>query len=139
MGQIIGIDASIAIYFLQRTSQFFIPAKKLFSLVEEGKLHGVFSVIGMIEVLTGPKKMNQPALAAQYKTALSQFPHLIIAPVSEAVVESASQLRAKYGIKTPDAIHIATAICHNAAAFISEDKQLLQVTEIPVRTLAKYI
>jgi predicted nucleic acid-binding protein len=35
---------------------------------------------------------------------------LILAEVSAAVIETATELRARYNLKTPDALHYATAI-----------------------------
>jgi predicted nucleic acid-binding protein len=39
-------------------------------------------------------------------------------------------LRAKYGLHTPDALHIATAIELNCDALLTSDRKWQQVTEI---------
>ena len=41
-------------------------------------------------------------------------------------------LRAKYSLKTPDSIHLATAIMTKATAFLTGDKALARVVEVPV-------
>jgi predicted nucleic acid-binding protein len=47
----------------------------------------------------------------------------------------ASDLRAKYGIKTPDAIQIATTIYGGSRSFITNDDLLKKVKEVKVLLL----
>ncbi|HEX4606705.1 MAG TPA: PIN domain-containing protein [Urbifossiella sp.] len=57
--------------------------------------------------------------------------------VSPAVVEKATDLRARLNVKTPDAIHLASAILARAAAFLTGDLGLTRTrcTEIPIEVL----
>ena len=55
--------------------------------------------------------------------------------VSEAVVEGATELRAKYNLETPDAIHLATAIAVGATVFLTGDRALARCAEVPVEVL----
>jgi len=103
--------------------------------VEQGEAEAVFSSIGIIEILTGPKKLGRHDLAAQYKEHLAHFPHLTIAGINETIVDTASDLRARYGITTPDAIHIATALDFGAEKFFTNDKALRKIKEIPVELI----
>jgi len=48
---------------------------------------------------------------------------------------TSSDLRAKYVIKTPDAIQIATTICGGSKSFITNDESLKKVEEIRVLLL----
>lgn len=56
------------------------------------------------------------------------------------IAEKAADLRAKYGdsgLKIPDAIQLATAICYDAQLFLTNDKRLkkLQQKEIKIITV----
>ena len=110
-------------------------AEDVLNRVEEGTYEAVFSSIGIIEILTGPKKASQHELAAQYKYDLIRFPHLTIMGINERIVDIASDLRARYGIATPDAIHMATAIDFGAEKFFTNNKILRKVKEISVEIL----
>jgi len=55
--------------------------------------------------------------------------------VVEDIAEQAAELRAEYGIKTPDAIQIATGIFGGAAIFLTNDGKLEKVDEIEVIVL----
>ncbi len=132
MGQKIGIDTVVVIYLLEEHPQYLSYAENLFKNIQNGQIEAVFSAIGLIELLTGVKRRNRYDLAFSYRTLLETFPHLSIKGISEQIVEDASELRAKYGMSTPDAIHIATAIDFSADTFITNDKKLRMVKEIAV-------
>ena len=128
----IGIDTPIIIYLLEAHPKFLPRARTLFDDIEGGKYTAVFSSIGMIELLTGAKKQKRLDLAADYRELLGQFPNLTIVGINEQIVEHASDLRAKYALATPDAIHLATAIDFGAKRFITNDRRLKKVKEIVV-------
>lgn len=132
----IGIDASVFIYLFEDKGVLGASAAKWLSRVEEGKVSGIFSALGLIEILTGPKKTDQNELVRQYKSYITKFPNLDIVGLNEDIVDLSSDLRATYSLTTPDAIHIASAICGGADAFVTNDKALMKVKEIAVTLLA---
>jgi predicted nucleic acid-binding protein len=135
MGQKIGLDTSFWIYFLEENPKYVHKIRSFVDAIEAGRIEAVFSSIGLIEVLTGPKRAGNFELAGQYRELLARFPNLTIGGMNESIVEIASNLRAAYGISTPDAIHIATAINAGAQKFITNDKGLKRVKEILVELL----
>lgn len=137
MGKKIAIDTSILIYLLEKHPRYFLSAKRLLSRVQKGDVTAVFSIIGMIEILTGVKQKGRDDLANSYRQLFGNFPHFDIYTLTEQTVEIASDLRARYQLKTPDAIHLATAIEHQAKIFYTNDKALEKVTEIRVQRIEK--
>ncbi len=135
MEKIIALDTSLFIYLFEENPAYLAPSAKVLHAIESGKYKGVFSVIGMIEILTGPKKKGRANIAAEYEYRLRKFPNLSIIGINERIVWLSSDLRAKYSITTPDAIHIATAIDAGAKKFITNDKALKKVREITVEML----
>ena len=57
-------------------------------------------------------------------------------PVLTNVLERAIGVRARHGLKTPDAIHAATALEFETAAFYKNDPGFLRVKDLPVQLLA---
>ncbi|MCR4314115.1 MAG: PIN domain-containing protein [Candidatus Uhrbacteria bacterium] len=135
MGRLIGLDTSVLIYLLEEHPRYGESARKLLSKIERGSMQGVFSILGMVELLTGVKKQKRPDLAQDYKLLLSRLPHLDIYGIDERMVDIASDLRAAYGIRTPDAIHLATSIAKQASLFVTNDRALKKVKEIKVVSL----
>ncbi len=65
------------------------------------------------------------------------FSHVIdtIIPISRPVVDRATDLRARYAFKTPDALHLAAAIEDGCEVFFTNDRRLSRCTEIEVDTV----
>lgn len=135
MAKKIGIDTSVWIYALEEHPKFASLATEVLARIESGKLMACFSAIGMIELLTGPKLLGEKEIAVKYRQLLASFPNLQIVGLNENIVDIASSLRAKYGVRTPDAIHLATAIDFGATSFTTNDKTLVKVREIKVKVL----
>lgn len=132
MERLIGLDTSVLIYLLEDHPLLADPAERIFRRIRDGGWWGVFSHIGMVELLTGVKKRKRPDLVNRYRELLLSIQHLYLRGTTLPIVEIASNLRATYNIKTADAIHIATSIASGADLFVTYDKRLTAIREIPV-------
>ena len=56
-------------------------------------------------------------------------------PVTSRIAESAADLRARYNLRTPDALHVAAGIDARCDAFLTNDTGIKRVTEIAVLVL----
>ncbi len=137
MGQVIALDTSVFIYHLEKRAPFEAIVSKLLSSIESGDSFGVFASIGVLELLVRPKKLGQASLVREYKELIATFPHLFLINLDEAIIEKSAELRAHYGIKTPDAIHIATAIVSGANFFVTNDRRLKKVKEMKIKLLSE--
>lgn len=70
-----------------------------------------------------------------YRNLLLATPGIVSRIVDSAVATTAAALRARYGLKTPDALQVATALTENCEAFLTGDKGLRRVTELRVLVL----
>jgi|GEM_PF-1293550 len=84
------------------------------------------------EVLTKPLKDGNVGLADQYLAFISTFPNLGLREIDQNVAFLAAKLRARYGIKTPEALFLATAMEEKAEAFITNDVRLLGIENIEI-------
>jgi predicted nucleic acid-binding protein len=134
-GQKIALDTNLFIYLIEKNSNYFSTVKSLFDRIQKGQLIGVTSSLIYTEVLSNPLKEGNTTIADKYNILLATFPNLIIKDVDKDIAIISAKLRAKYKIKTPDAIFIATGIAENANTFITNDDQLKNIEEIKITLL----
>lgn len=118
-----GVDSMVLIYHFEENAEFGQAAAELLRAAEEGRCRLVMSVLGRLEVLVAPKRHGRDDLCRRYRDLFDGFPNLFVAAVDDRIVERASDLRAVHDLRTPDAIHLATALEHGADAFVTEDRR----------------
>ena len=133
------LDTAPLIYFIEPSSKFQNELLKAFELNNYGKLLFQTFVLTLLEVLVQPIKLGRKDLVDQYSQILMNSSHIEIFNIDIGVAKKAAELRAKYCIKTPDSIQIATGIIHGSEVFLTNDKDLMRITEITVLTLGGVI
>lgn len=128
-GSTVLVDTAPWIYLFEDHPQFAPRFIGLFEAAERGQLQLALTPITVAEVLTGPFKAGQTALAKRYEAALGQFR---VVGLSVSIASLAAQLRAQYGLKLPDAIQLASALDMGADAFITHDRDFARVQGMPV-------
>jgi predicted nucleic acid-binding protein len=129
--RLIGLDTSLFIYFVEAHAEFGPPAAHVFKEVEAG-LTAVTSTLTLLELLVVPFRDGNEQLQDDYLDLFGHFPNLQVKPVDLAVASIAARLRADYGIRTADAIQLATALGAGATAFVTNDRALSRVKGIEV-------
>jgi len=119
----------VFIYHLQDHPTYASLTQTIFEAWENGRNSGVTSVITVLEVLVKPKREGNLEAARDYQELLTTYPNLRILDVDLAVAGLAADLRAKYLIRTPDALQIAAVLHAGASGFITNDERLKQVSE----------
>jgi predicted nucleic acid-binding protein len=94
----------------------------------------VTSRLTRLECRSKPLRAGDTATLAQFDVFFAGV-ELVVAEVSPAVVERATELRARYNLKTPDALHYATAVEVGATVFLTGDRGLSRCSEVPVEVL----
>ena len=126
----VGADTMVFIYHLQDHPTYAPLTQGIFEAWEEGRNFGITSVITVLEILVKPRREGNLDAARDYQELLTTYPNLHILDVDLAVAVLAADLRAKYAIRTPDALQIAAALHAGASGFITNDEQLKQVAEV---------
>jgi predicted nucleic acid-binding protein len=107
----------------------------IIAVIEDRPIEAVSSVITLTEVLTHPFKLGNVRLAQEYRDILLHSGGFRLLPVTAQLAESAANLRARYNLRTPDALHVAASIDARCDAFLTNDKGVKRVTEINVLVL----
>lgn len=128
------LDANVVIRLLEGNSATRAPLE---SRLLPFRGHGRFiqtSRLTRLECRTKPLRENDQPLLALYDAFFASN-ELELIELSSAVVEKATELRATLNVKTPDALHLASAMVAGATAFLTGDRSLSQCAEIPVEVL----
>lgn len=96
-----------------------------------GSVAGIGSVLLIPELLTKPMREGADAEVQALAALLGR---LELRPTDEATAELATALGAGYGLRAPDAVHLATAVAAGADRFITNNSSdfTKSVTEIEV-------
>src|SRR3989338_2582930 len=130
----ISLDSNIILYYLHQDKNF---GKQSFDLLAAIKnKNKVISTLIYAESFVYIFEQNDESLEKKQLRALEKIPKLQIVAPTKKICLLAAQLRAAYRLKTPDAIHLATAIDSDCDIFITNDDNLKKVQEINVLTLA---
>lgn len=94
----------------------------------------VTSLFTRLECLVAPRRAGNQLLLSAYETFFGGG-SVEIVQVSLAVIDLATELRATYGFRSPDAVHLASAVHAGANRFLTADARLQRCAEIPVEVL----
>lgn len=128
-GSLVLVDSAPIIYTLEANAEFADRFAPLFERQAQGDIVFAVSTVTIAEVLTGPLKAGEEALAKRYRAVFEAWQ---VVELSCDIAETAARLRGKYGLKLPDAIQAASALAINADALITHDRDFSKVRGLRV-------
>jgi len=129
------IETAPFIYFIETHPTYIKRMNTVIEAVENNPIEAFSSVITLTEVLNQPLKMGNEMLAQAYRDILINSGGYQLIPVNTIIAEAAADLRARYSLRTPDALHVASAINAACDAFLTNDMSIKRVTELPILSL----
>lgn len=129
------LDTDALIYSVEKITPYAALLQPLWDAAAQGAFQVISSDLALLEVLVKPLQLGDTVLAQLYRDLLTASQETRLLPISRAVIEEAARLRATMGIKTPDAIHAASAIAEGVALFVSNDPVYRRVPGLPVTIL----
>jgi predicted nucleic acid-binding protein len=95
------------------------------------------SELSVLEVLVKPLRVQNASLQGLFLGTLYHTPGLSCIPMSRQILEAAAQVRATSGLKTPDAIHAATALIEGCTLFVTNDVAFRRIHGLNVALLSE--
>jgi predicted nucleic acid-binding protein len=92
-----------------------------------------------MELTVRPWQLERPDVARAYEDALTQFPHLTLADVTRDVARQTAQLRVQYNLRPADALHVTTALAHDATVFVTNDQGFARLDTLHVALLSDFV
>ena len=130
--RLVALDTSVWIYHFEGSTAYGQAADSVLEAIAQGRIGAVASELVLLELLVAPLKKGAQDVADEIELALLHFPHLQLAPVTRSVLVRAAEVRARYGLRTPDAIMVATAVESGATLAVTNDDAWRKVEEIKI-------
>lgn len=113
------LDTCVIIYLIEHAAPFSDQTRRFLVANDDAVL--CVSPLVRLEAMVKPVREENKQLVADYQDFLSAQNWLSI---NDEIVDRALQLRARHNLKTPDALHLATALDHGCSEFWTNDERL---------------
>ena len=125
--QRIYIDTAPLIYLVERNPHYIATMLSIVDYIEGARLPGFTSVVALTEILVQPLRLGNTDRAQQYYDIIvGRYDFTLVSFTSEFAI-SAAAIRARYGLRTPDAMHAATAVKSDCDALLTNDRDFLRI------------
>jgi len=114
-------DSCIFIYYLEAEEHIRLAVHS--KLTENPNASLCHTALTELECRVGPLRDGKQGLLSQYERLFAS-PLTCRLPLDDGVYRYATELRAKHRLKTPDALHLASAIQAGCDSFWTRDNRL---------------
>lgn len=132
---VLAIETAPFIYYVETNPAYIQRMRAIFQLIALRNVQAITSVITLTEVLSHPLRRGDQVVENAYRKLLTQTHELKLIPINYLIAEQAAELRARYNLKTPDALQVSTAIHTGCDALLTNDLGLKRVSELQVLVL----
>jgi predicted nucleic acid-binding protein len=134
----VALDTVVFIYFIEENPDYLPVLEPVFNAIARGELEAVTSELTLLEVLVEPYRQGRTALAEHYEALLSNSAGLRLLPLDRALLRTAARIRARDGLRTPDAIQAAAALVARCTSLLTNDRDYRSLDRPRVLQLDAY-
>ena len=128
------LDTSAVIYSVERNEPYFTILAPAWRQAETGQFLVVCSELVIAETLVRPMRERNSDLERAFRS-LFAAPEVQLVPTTRQIWEDTARIRADSGLKTPDALHAATALSAGCTLFVTNDADFRRVEGLPIVVL----
>ena len=132
------LDTSPIIYSVEKHADYWQLLTTLWKSLKANEIEVFTSELTLLETLVQPIKQNNQTLISAYESLLTTT-EINLLPISLDILRESANFRAAQNLKTPDAIHAATAFSANCDYLITNDDGFKRVSNINVVILSEII
>jgi predicted nucleic acid-binding protein len=131
-GDILFLDTAPFVYFFEQQETYFPALKSLFADLYAVGAQAITSIITYIELTTHPARLGKQQLVRKYRDYFSNSENISLFPLDLHIADQVVALRGKYGLKTPEAIQLGTAVACGADYILTNDQAWKRFEEVRV-------
>lgn len=128
-GALLLVDSAPIVYLLEHHPRLAARFRPLFAAHAAGRFRLAVTTTALLEVLTGPLRVGDEALAERYRDILESWN---VVELTVDIAATAARLRASLALKLPDAVQAASAIAINADALVTHDRDFSRLRAVRV-------
>jgi len=129
------LDTVSIIYTVEEHSTYWSVLNDLWLARRTGEIDLVTSELTLLETLVRPLRDNDSELRLAYERLLTGSDFELV-PISSSILRIGAKHRATHNLKTPDAIHAATASVSECSHFVTNDPAFRRLENIEVIILS---
>lgn len=118
---LIYLDACLLIYLVEQHPTWYRPVRDALEITDDYAF-GISPLV-QLECLVGPLRQRDGRLQRAYQAAFQRF---LSFELPASVYVDAADIRARSGLRTPDALHLACARHHECEELWTNDDRLQQ-------------
>ena len=134
---VVYVDTPIVIYSVEFNPDYWQLLQPLWAKLQANEISIVSSELTLMECLVVPLRNGNTLLIDTYEQLLSS--QISLVPISQTILKNAAQLRATTSLRTPDAIHAATALSQGCTLFLTNDSGFRNVLNLSVVILSEVL
>ncbi len=135
----VALDTCVFIYFIEANQDYLRAVEPVFQKIDASNLSAVTSSLTLLETLVVPYRVGDQDLAERYERLLTDSRGLTCEPIGNSILKAAAMIRAKTGIRTPDAVQLSTAIRAGCTTFVTNDRRLPSLGRLEVVQINDYL
>jgi predicted nucleic acid-binding protein len=123
-GRRVYFDANVFIYLMEGYAKLEASLSAIRDSIHNREARIFTSELTLCEVLVPAFRSERTELLKLYRQFIEESGAFELVPTSRETYVRASLIRAQLGLKTPDAVHMATALEAECSVFVTNDKPL---------------
>jgi predicted nucleic acid-binding protein len=127
-------DSVIVIYLIDHTGPFHVRATARLTRLVAARDRIAVSDLSRLECRVKPLRLRDAAKLTDFDNFFAR-PDVNLVPLSTAVYDRATAIRATHNFKLADALHLAAAVESGCDRFLTNDTRLSRFPDIPVEVL----
>ena len=132
------VDTSPVIYSVEKHADYWQILVSLWQSLKSGEIKVITSELTLLETLVQPIRQNNKILIAAYEALLTKT-EIELFPITLDILRESANLRASENLKTPDAIHAATAAAANCQYLLTNDPAFKRIQTLDVIVLSNLL
>ena len=129
------LDANLYIYAFEGIETHRRTMVELLAAIDRQDTTVIASELLFTELLPRPIKEGRQDLVERYLELIRRTRCIHPVPVDHPVILRSVHLRGDFGLRSMDALHVATALVHGCETFLTNDRRLARVDAIRVLAL----